>query len=906
MLSDKEEHRTMNGETRASIVVDPAFLHLIPAIKPFEESWLASLVEKGAPRIYRSGDLRYIAMPVSGICTGQVYLSGDGRLCHWDVFKAYGGRADSGDPRGPHYAHPQEPDQPFSHGFAIRCGNEAVRPLSQSGFAKIEFEGTYPIGRVRYRDPNCGVAVALEAFSPFIPLNEDDSGMPLVLLFYTLQNATNDPVEVAIGGWIDNPVCPFLPAPQGRRIVTKVVREGLAGLEFTASLDPGQSAEGNGSMTLALLGNECDVQLTPNVTVPPGHSIADSVLSTNKFEGNAHVGAFDVPMIGGVGSRCILKPAEARTVVFAIAWHFPVYSGGKVFFSTMENIPGLTKKRRYYSRRFNDSKSVVEYAADNIGRLAGLTRLWNETWYDSTLPRWFLDRTFLNTSILATQTCHRFDDGRFYGWEGVDSCPGTCQHVWQYAQALAHVFPALERHTREFVDYGIAYHSDGSMDYRAEGSTHGEQMIAPMEDPGEATLAADGMLGTIIRVYREHKMSADSSFLRRLWPRVRQSIAFMMTMDRDADGLLEGPQYNTLDATWYGRIPSISSLFLGALAVGRAMALEMQDEEFAGVCERRLDAGKRNFVAKLFNGEYFVHEPDPTKPDTLSLGDGCYIDQVLGQSFGHQIGFERIIPADKCRSALHAIWKYNFTPDAGWYRREFQGIKGGRWYAMDGEAGIIMCTWPLLANNRDPIKHTDMGLGVTAEGYLNECMNGFEYQVAAHMIAEGMVEEGLAITRAIDDRYGAAKRNPWNEVECGDHYSRSMASFGVFLTACGLDYHGPAETISFDPKLSPVDFRCAVILAEGWGSFAQRVSGSRFEATLTIRHGRLALRTLSVRPPEFVGARNIKVRLSGAFPSFTTVWVKDKVNITLSEPVVLSATELPEIFVEVSDAPTQD
>ncbi|MCX7007066.1 MAG: hypothetical protein NTY53_07420, partial [Kiritimatiellaeota bacterium] len=50
-----------------------------------------------------------------------------------------------------------------------------------------------------------------------------------------------------------------------------------------------------------------------------------------------------------------------------------------------------------------------------------------------------------------------------------------------------------------------------------------------------------------------------------------------------------------------------------------------------------------------------------------------------------------------------------------------------------------------------------------AAGYFNECMNGFEYQVAWHMIAEGLVMEGLAITRMIHDRYHAARRNPWNE-----------------------------------------------------------------------------------------------------------------------------------------------
>lgn len=882
--------------------MDPVHAGLIPAVKPFDRAWWATLTGKGSQRMYSGTDLPFIGMPVSGICTGQVYLSGDGRLCHWDVFKAYGGRVDSGDPRGPHYAEPQLPDQPFDHGFAIHCSGDRIRPLSQTGFSDVAFEGAYPVGTVRYRDPSCPVTVELEAFSPFVPLNEDDSGLPVVLLFYTVRNKTNATIDIDIGGWIDNPVCPFAPAPRGQRVVNTTEGHGFAALEFTVSLDPGQSAEGDGSMALALLGNDLRATLAPKVAVPSGMAIADAVLASQGSHVSTTAGSFDIPMIGGVSCRRSLGPSEKTTVVFAVAWHFAAYSGGKVFFSTMENIPNLTKKRRYYSRRFADSKAVIAYTAENLDRLANLTRLWTSTWYDSTLPVWFLDRTFLNTSTLATQTCHRFDDGRFYGWEGVDSCPGTCQHVWQYAQAVAHVFPVLERVTREFVDFGIAYHPDGSMDYRAEGSTHGEQAISPMENPGEAVLAADGMAGTIIRVYREHKMCADSTFLIRLWPKVRKSIEFMMTMDPDADGLLEGPQYNTLDATWYGRIPSISSLYLGVLAVGRAMAEEMGDVEFSSSCERRLESGRRNFVEKLYNGEYFVHQPDTTKPNTLSLDDGCYIDQVLGQSFAHQIGFERVIPAEESKAALRSLWKYNFAPDVGVYRSGFSRIQGGRWFAMPGEAGVIMCTWPLESADRGPIKKTDMGLGISAEGYLNECMNGFEYQVAAHMVAEGMVEEGLAITRAIDDRYAPAKRNPWNEVECGDHYSRSMASFGVFLTASGLDYHGPAQTIKFDPKIQRENFRCAIIVAEGWGTYSQRIFSARFEATLRLRFGRLALRLLSLHPHIGDGMHEVLLNVGAACHSMLVECVDGRLDIDFPGSILLSASDQAEVSVVVCPA----
>ena len=322
-----------------------------------------------------------------------------------------------------------------------------------------------------------------------------------------------------------------------------------------------------------------------------------------------------------------------------------------------------------------------------------------------------------------------------------------------------------------------------------------------------------------------------------------------MRFDLDGDGLLEGPQYNTLDATWYGKIPWISSLYLAALSACKRMAEDIGDQAFAQECSGRLDVGRRSFVTQLFNGRYFVHRGDSSRLGAADLQEGCYIDQVLGQSFAHQVGMERVVSASHSVSALQSLWRYNFAVDVGPYREGFKDVSGGRWYAMPGEAGMLMCTWPQAPYDPSGRKQADLGLGITSEGYLNECMTGFEYQVAAHMMAEGLVHEGLSVTRAIHERYAPERRNPWNEVECGDHYSRAMASYGVFITACGFDYDGPAQSLTMDPKLDADDFKAPVVLAEGWGTYAQRQSGEGMEVILVMRHGRTRLKTLCVRPP---------------------------------------------------------
>jgi non-lysosomal glucosylceramidase len=122
-------------------------------------------------------------------------------------------------------------------------------------------------------------------------------------------------------------------------------------------------------------------------------------------------------------------------------------------------------------------------------------------------------------------------------------------------------------------------------------------------------------------------------------------------------------------------------------------------------------------------------------------------------------------------------------------------------------------------------------------------MSGFEHQVAAHMMAEGMIDESLVLTRHIHDRHHATKRNPFNEIECSDHYARAMASYGSFISACGFEYHGPKGYIAFAPKWNKENFKAAFTAAEGWGTYLQKLQGKKQVYTLDLKYGSLKLNT---------------------------------------------------------------
>jgi hypothetical protein len=316
------------------------------------------------------------------------------------------------------------------------------------------------------------------------------------------------------------------------------------------------------------------------------------------------------------------------------------------------------------------------------------------------------------------------------------------------------------------------------------------------------------------------------------------------------------------------------------------MAREVGDAEFAQTTRQIFARGSRNLDRQLFNGEYYYQIPDKDHVRSVGSHNGCEIDQVFGQSWAFQVGLGRILPEGNVKKALAALWKYNFAPDVGPFRAAH---KPGRWYAMAGEAGLIMCTWP-----QGEAARLQQGF----DYYFNECMNGFEYQAAGHMIWEGMVQEGLAVTRAIHDRYHPSRRNPWNEVECGDHYARSMASYGVFLAACGYEYHGPKRHLAFAPRLSPQNFRAAFTTAEGWGAFSQKDDAGRRKAQVVVRWGKLALKTLALATAAKVKPTTVTATLAGQPLEAKLIVANGRATIEFVKEVMIEAGQ--ELVVELA------
>ena len=520
---------------------------------------------------------------------------------------------------------------------------------------------------------------------------------------------------------------------------------------------------------------------------------------------------FPQDMVSSLGRTLTLEPGASHTVSFTVSWRFENLRYGTGFgLSRKATTPG----RNHYAAVWPTAAAAADAVAQRADELYTTSKQWVDTWYDSSLPYWLLERAFIPLDCMQTQVVQRVysqdrDTDIYNLEEGVRCCPGNCTHVWNYAQGLARIFPVIERECRDKIEFGIGFDpASGSINHRYMGGKYGD--------------AVDGACGTIIRVLRESQMTTDYRFLASMWDRTQLAMDYVIgKWDADEDGLLAGAQHNTLDEPWYGEVPWLINVYHAALKASAVMARQMKQPEVAERYEAIVARGAPAVVEQLWNEDfgYFVHRPPADETQMHGSTNGCHIDQVLGESWLYEVGLDPILPRDKTKQALRSLWTYNFCPDVGAFRKI---ATNGRWYAGAGDAGLVMCSFP---HGKIEPKSGKKSYA----GYLNECMTGFEWQVAAHMIREDMLEEGLAIGKAIYDRYSPAARNPYNEVECSDHYSRAMASYSAFLAVCGYRYDGPEETLAFGPKLQPEDFKAAFTTAQGWGRFTQSRRGGPAE-----------------------------------------------------------------------------
>ena len=801
------------------------------------------------PRVFRDRALSQISFPLGGVAAGSIGLGGRGQLRDWEIFN----RPDRGN--APSYAFPairveQDHVPPFVSVLESRIqppyqGNFGLGARSAPGLQRLEgatFTGEYPLAHVAFHDSHLPVSVTLDAFSPFVPHEEDDSGLPIALLRYTVRNPGPKAATVSIAYSIENPMSGAA-VPRGQRDprVNEVRRgEKIVGvLMRNPTLSPEHAM--NGSLALAVL--DPDPQAVSLLSGWPRARWWTSALHFwDDFSADGVLGPepADAGVVAAVCIKRVIRPGETAQFPFLISWHFPNRTPDRCGWIAPEGL-GATVIGNYYCTRFADAWAAAEYAAASLPALEQKTRQFADTLRDSTIPAALKEAASANLSTLATQTTFRTADGEFHGFEGCGDqsgcCEGNCTHVWNYETTTSHLFPRLARSLRRAA-FGYSMDDDGGMRFR--------QML-PDGVSRFATAAADGQMGQIMKVYLDWQLSGDQALLDEFWPKVKRAIGFAWHTggwDANRDGVLEGAQHNTYDIEFYGPNPLCGIYYLGALRAVEEMSHAVGDDTMATESRRLFESGRDWIDANLFNGEYYVQqvrgEPrdailpsllntmgsDNTDVPEYQLGNGCLVDQLVGQYQAEVCGLGPLVASDHCLKTLRSILRYNYK------HALYEHDTVQRTFALNDEAALVIA---------------DYGRGTRPDvpfPYYAEVMTGFEYTAASHMIYAGLVAEGIECVGNIRARYDGERRNPWDEAECGSHYARAMAAWSAVLAISGFRYDGPQRTITALPRTNVPNFRCFWSTGTGWGRFTYGADGTPF--ALEVLHGTLPCRALQV------------------------------------------------------------
>jgi non-lysosomal glucosylceramidase len=859
-------------------------------------------------KIYRGEALRAIAMPLGGIGTGTIALCGDGSLRQWQihnqvnhlacvphsffaVWARWAGATEAPVARvlqsSALYDTDGQTPPPTSNDHWVPLAHRAL--LKQlPGVEATEFIGEYPIAELTYHDPALPLHVAMEAFSPFIPLKSKDSGLPTIIFNITMTNPTDRAMHSSVAATLQNtvgwdgvtPASGTECAVYGGNLNTLVQADNATAVNMgTARLSEGDI--GYDSMVLAVL--------SPDATYLTQWDDLDAFWADFSADGRLGSTADATPSSmghtwnGALAVPLSLDPGESRTVTFVIAWHFPNrtvnWSQRRFFGIEIEEEGSEFWLGNQYNHWFRSALDVMHYVRDHLERLTRQTRLARDTLYDTTLPYELIDAVTAQMSIIRTPTCFWTEDGRFYGFEGCcgastshctqsGCCPLNCTHVWNYEMALARLFPALERTMRE-TEWYIQQHPSGYLPHRVALPT---SLPRPWdrEIGGPDRPALDGLLGGILKTYREYKACGDAEWLAHVWPSVKQALQYVWTAhDPGCSGTIEGEQPNTYDISIYGANTFIGTLYLAALRAVEAIASLRGESDLAAECQKTYQRGRATLEERLWNGEYYIQDVDLEQHPEQNWATGCHSDQLLGQWWAHVLGLGHVLDTDRVHTAALSIFRHSF-------RESFHGHKQRpRAFVTNDDQGLLNCTWPRGGRPQVPTQYAD------------EVWTGIEYEVAGLLLYEGEVEPALRIVEAVRTRYDGRKQSPWNDIECGDHYVRAMASWALLEAASGYRYDAGRAQIGFAPVLAPENYRAPFVARDGWGTFTQRVTDGTQRETISPVWGSLTVKVLHFWPQDVV--HSAVVTVDGEAVSATLSQTDGEATITLARPIILRA-----------------
>lgn len=677
---------------------------------------------------------------------------------------------------------------------------------------RIDFDGKFPVCDIDYIDSVLPCKVSMKAVAPFVPHNSDIAATPGFYLDFTLENPTENEIDVSLLGTLapsfadkesgrinsvsenDNTVCVFS-APEKETnspscgnfafSIKGDAEKSYITADFTSyikeyiaySKDFGVTQESvlfafreNGKLPNSTNGSK------PSVIPENIEELSDDVINSLCDEYEKY--PFAISLIERIRHIMPSFPAnkeEKKEFLKLLLRQLGRITGefgssalcGKVKLAAGEkkNIRFVftwyfpnhfteegKKLGHYYENLFSDALEANRFLTANDDIFDRATAL-SDLLFNTSLPSVYPDSWSAHLATIIKSSWY-LKDGKFGLWEGLGYCGFHTTDITYHASfGLLALFPDLQKKQMRM----------GARFQREDGRVH--HFFTPdLEHVDDGFDRVDMNMQFVLMVLRDYLFTGDKEYLSDLWDNVKRAMDSIETLDTNGDGL---PDYdtkrNTYDAWNFSGTPTyISVLWLAALKAAVMIAEIMNDKNRCEQWNLILEKGKKSLDEKLWNGEYYNLWCNETQTD-----ESLMTDQLDGEWFLRMMGIDGNIPDERVRSVMKFIFGKNFDKEAG--------LKNAN----------------CLADRKTSI-HTYKNCQAEA------MWTGIGYAFAAMALSVGLRDIADTQVTSIHEnqmRFGAF----WDHWECGHHYTRPMSSWTTLNAALGLYVNSEEKTIRLNP-----------------------------------------------------------------------------------------------------------
>ncbi|MBR6568480.1 MAG: hypothetical protein IKK60_07485 [Clostridia bacterium] len=678
---------------------------------------------------------------------------------------------------------------------------------------RIEFNGRFPICDLSYIDSALSCKVSLRAASPFVPHDSDTSSTPGFYMDFTVENPTDETVEISILGALEPN---FANKKEGNRNTLHNIGNG-----YGVHIEPERKTDS------ACCGDVC---LSVSGDGEKSYITAEYFRFMKEYIGSSAFGVSQESFLFGFrekgslsDSRTGERPGQVPLNFFLMSdksltalcdkySQYPfgaslleriryckpdflsrredkikflkccfrqIFKIGKDFgscalCSKVKLLPGEKKNIRfifswyfpnlytsrkkktghYYEKLYKSSLDANKFLAAEGDKVYGKAVEFTELLYSAELPDVYPDAWSSNLSQLI-KSSHYLKSGKFGLWEGLGFCGFHTTDITYHASfGLVNLFPDLQKKQMKM----------GAEFQRKDGRVH--HLFSPgLEEVDKSFDRVDMNMQFVLMVLRDYLFTGDRDYLDSLWDNVKRAMDSIEKLDTDGDGL---PDYetkrNTYDAWNFSGVSAyISILWLAALKAAALMAERKGD---SSRCERWssiLERGRKALEEKLWNGEYYNLWVNGKETD-----ESLMTDQLDGEWFLRMAGLDGNISDERIAEVTELIFRTNF----------------------DKEQGLVNATVPA---GRKTTIHTYKNCQADA------VWTGIGYAFSALALSvgkDGIADAVLSSIHSNQLRLG----HFWDHWECGHHYTRPMSSWSTLIAVSGMSVDYENKKLTFSPK----------------------------------------------------------------------------------------------------------